>query len=177
MINKFKKNIHTWRDVCLFFRILRLITVLPVLIKYHTLPGLLTRLTPSNQAPSMFKTAESPALEKIVKYTDFILGRGIGAWKRTCLTRSLVLYHFLWGSGVPVEISFGVRLPKSSDLHAIRGRLEGHAWLRYDGSPFLESDPDMALTYAETYRFPLPNPQHDTGSLPTAIISQHRGST
>ena len=156
MISKFKRNITSWRDVLLFYRVLGLITVLPLLVKSHTLPGLMNRLTPKNKGSSQ-GIATDRHKTKIVKYTDFILGWGVGVWNKTCLKRSLVLYHFLRNLGLPVYICFGVRISRSAKQQDCHGQLEGHAWLWYEGDLFLETDPQMTRTYMETYRFPLQN--------------------
>jgi len=138
----------------LLYRIFALITILPVLIKWHTLPGLLDRLTPANE-----KGSATPGTnwteKKIITYTDFILGWGFGVWKQTCLKRSLVLFHFLRKIGMPIQICFGIRLP-SVDEKNDQGHLEGHAWLRYREDIFLEVDPEMTVSFTETYRYPKP---------------------
>lgn len=156
MTKKIRQNFDSWRDVLLFYRVLSLITFLPILVKWHTLPGLMNRLTPLN-IQTLKHSAADLSEAKIVKFTDFILGWGVGVWKRTCLKRSLVLYHFLRDVGMPVHICFGVRIPATTGKQATHGRLEGHAWLLHEGSIFLENDPDMTLTYRETYRFPVIN--------------------
>jgi hypothetical protein len=156
MIKKIKRNVNSWRDVLLFYRVLSLITVLPILVKWNTLPRLMNRLTPLN-IHTLKHSATDLTSAKIVKYTDFILGWGVGVWKRTCLKRSLVLYHFFRDAGMPVFVCFGVRIPALAKKQAAHGRLEGHAWLLHEGGIFLENDPDMTRTYMETYRFPVMN--------------------
>ncbi len=155
MIRKLRRNITCWQDFRLFYRIFALITMLPALIKWHTLPCLLARLTPENKNSSTAPGTDQTEA-KIIKYTDFILGWNIGVWKQTCLKRSLVLYHFLRGIGMPVQICFGIRLPfaEGKDVH---GQLEGHAWLLYHKDLFLEIEPEMTATYTETYRYPMPH--------------------
>lgn len=154
MIAKVKRNITSWWDIWLFYRVFALITVLPILIKWHTLPGLLKQLTPSSRKPiRVFDVDE--VRNKTIKYTDFILGWRLGVWKLTCLKRSLVLYHFLRTFGMPVQICFGIRFPQPSGRQADHGHLEGHAWLHYKGNLFLEIDPGMTCTYKETYRYPV----------------------
>lgn len=154
MVTKIRQNVNCWRDVLLFYRVLGLITILPILIKWHTLPRLMNRLTPLN-IPTLKHSAADLTKAKIVKYTDFILSWGVGVWKRTCLKRSLVLYHFLRDIGMPVYICFGVRISASAGKPVAHGRLEGHAWLLHEGGIFLENDPDMTRRYKETYRFPV----------------------
>lgn len=162
MIKKIRRNVNSWRDVLLFYRVLSLITVLPILVKWNTLPRLMNRLTPL-KIKTLKHSAADLTSAKIVKYTDFILGWGVGVWKRTCLKRSLVLYHFLRDVGMPVYVCFGVRIPVAAGKQAAHGRLEGHAWLLHEGGIFLENDPVMTRTYMETYRFPVMNPQDRYG--------------
>ena len=162
MIKKIRQNFDSWREVLLFYRVLSLITVLPILVKWNTLPRLMNRLTPLNILTLKHSAADLTSA-KIVKYTDFILGWGVGVWKRTCLKRSLVLYHFLRDVGMPVHICFGVRIPAAAGKQAAHGRLEGHAWLLHEGGIFLENDPDMTRTYMETYRFPVMNQEDRCG--------------
>jgi hypothetical protein len=156
MIRKIRQNFNSWRDVLLFYRVLCLITVLPILVKWNTLPRLMNRLTPLNNQ-TLDHSAADHTSAKIIKYTDFILGWGIGVWKRTCLKRSLVLYHFLRDAGMPVHVCFGVRIQADAGRKSVHGQLEGHAWLRHGGGIFLENDPEMTRTYMETYRFPVMN--------------------
>jgi hypothetical protein len=158
MIAKLKRNISSWQDVWLFYQVLFLITVLPILIKCHTLPGLLNRLTPSSKKSKVVLDVDETR-KKIIKYTDFVLGWRFGVWKLTCLKRSLVLYHLLRATGMSVQICFGIRLPDSTDRQFDHGHLEGHAWLRYNEDLFLEIDPDMTRTYKETYRYPVDHRQ------------------
>ena len=155
MIKKMRQNFNSWRDVLLFYRVLGLITFMPILVKWNTLPRLMNQLTPLNIRTPNHSTADL-TIAKIIKYTDFILGWEVGVWKRTCLKRSLVLYHFLRHVGMPVHICFGVRVPQTAGKQEALSRLEGHAWLMHEGGLFLENDPDMTRTYMETYRFPVP---------------------
>ncbi len=54
-----------------------------------------------------------------------------------------------------VHICFGVRFPDGVS----REKLEGHAWLLYNGDIFLERDIEMAKAYKLTYCFPEINEQ------------------
>lgn len=55
-----------------------------------------------------------------------------------CLARALVLHRLLRGSGLGVEVVFGVR--------EVGGRYLGHCWLAQDGEPLLEArDPRGAF--------------------------------
>ena len=89
----------------------------------------------------------------VVKFTDYILGRNFWIYESTCLKRTLVLYHFLRKSGIGVHVCFGMRYKE--ELKTLDGkRLEGHAWLLYNGTVFLEKNTEIAKTYKITYCFP-----------------------
>lgn len=51
-------------------------------------------------------------------------------WRKTCLTRSVVLFHLLRRSGVPVELCIGVKREQDG--------MAAHAWLVREGAPYLE---------------------------------------
>ena len=57
-----------------------------------------------------------------------------------CLSRSLVLWHFVRNRGAPAEIRLGVS--RLAD-----GKLSAHAWLEYDGLP-LNDHADVLQRYA-----------------------------
>jgi len=68
----------------------------------------------------------------VVKYVDYILGRDIWIYRRTCLKRSPAMYRFLGELGMDLKICLGVRFsgkgPAPADSAAAK-ELEGHAWL------------------------------------------------
>ncbi|MCZ7572067.1 MAG: lasso peptide biosynthesis B2 protein [Ardenticatenaceae bacterium] len=67
-----------------------------------------------------------------------------------CLRRSLVRYVLLRRAGLPVEIVFGAR-PEDTGS----GSLIGHAWLEFDGAPWMEA-PEHLDGYTAMYRYPEP---------------------
>lgn len=153
-VRKIRANFNSFEEVGLFIRISLLITVLPFLVKLLSLSKLMEVLTPRD-----LKVCNSLSLEKtqdkIVKYTDYILGLNFWIYKTTCLKRSLVLYNFLRKFGINVHICFGVKYnEKLADREAPKKKLEGHAWLLYNGNIFLERNIEMAKTYKVTYCFP-----------------------
>ena len=68
--------------------------------------------------------------QRIVKHSVGING--------TCLTRSLTLWALLRRRGVLTELRVGIRRHE--------GKLEGHAWVEFDGQPVNESQ-DVTGTY------------------------------
>lgn len=64
-----------------------------------------------------------------------------------CLIRSLAIYHALQELGYPVSFVSGVRRTGE--------RLEGHAWVEYQGRPVPGFGDELALRlYREVYRYP-----------------------
>ena len=153
IVRKFRANFNSSEEVLLFFRICLFITVLPLLIRFLTLPQLMKVLSrhslhlPGNRDKEAYK-------EKIVRFTDYILTRNFWIYQNTCLKRSLVLYHFLQRVVADIHICFGVRLKEDSSIQDRAKGLEGHAWLIHHGEIFLEGHPDITSTYAVTYCFP-----------------------
>jgi hypothetical protein len=149
IIRKIRTNFNSVEDVWLFISILLLVTVLPFPIKFLSLPTLLRILTPLEPKAHRGRNLET-IKNKMVKFTDYIFGSNLCIYQPTCLKRSLVLYHFLRKAGFSVHICFGVRFPNKEE----KNRLEGHAWLVYNGEVFLEKSIEMTKTYKVTYCFP-----------------------
>jgi hypothetical protein len=153
MIEKFKKNFRSIGDLWLFMRIFGLITLLPVMVKFLSIPTLMNILTPGSNKSGQNLDVDF-LIEKIVKYTDYILGFNWLVYKQTCLTRSLVLYHFLRKYGIEVHICLGVKKGESLGEVDSEKILQGHAWLTYDGNIFLEKNSLGTHTFKTTFCFP-----------------------
>jgi hypothetical protein len=95
-------------------------------------------------------------IEKIVKYTDYILRFHWLAYKNNaCLKRSLVLFHFLRKYGIEVHICLGVKRVGALRETNSENFLKGHAWLTYNGDIFLEKNSLKGKhTFKTTYCFP-----------------------
>jgi hypothetical protein len=153
MIEKFKKNFRSPGDLWLFIRIFGLITLLPVMVRFLSIPTILKTLTPGGKKSVQSLNVDS-LIEKIVKYTDYILGFNWLVYKKTCLARSLVLYHFLRKHGIEVHICLGVKKGESLGEVDSEKILQGHAWLKYDGNTFLEKNSLDAQNFKTTFCFP-----------------------
>ena len=153
MIEKFKKNFRSFGDLWLFMRIFGLITLLPVMVQYLSIPTLLKTLTPGSNKSGQNMDVDF-LIEKIVKYTDYILGYNWLVYKNTCLTRSLVLYHFLRKCGIEVHICLGVKKAESLGDVDPEKILQGHAWLIYKGNIFLEKNLLSSHHFKTTFCFP-----------------------
>ncbi|MEW6601381.1 MAG: lasso peptide biosynthesis B2 protein [Nitrospirota bacterium] len=147
--NTARSNFGGLEDGLLFLRIFSLATVLPILVKMLSIPGLMRIITPRN--PESETECSDQTVSKIEKYTDYILGRNFWIYKISCLKRSLLLYRFMRQEGVYVNICFGVKY--ASD-ETDEKRMDGHAWLLYKGDIFLEKDIHVTRTYTMTYCYP-----------------------
>lgn len=119
-------QIRNSKDLLLLLQITVLACLLPLLLRWVKLPTLLKVLKPWNRTA----TVERKQVDKIVRFTNFIVGMGFTG-KRTCLKKSLLLYHFLRRAGVNVEMNFGIRKAKG---------LIGHSWLTYQANPYLDDE-------------------------------------
>jgi hypothetical protein len=153
IVRKIRNNLGSFKELELFIRIFLLVTILPLLLKFLQISRLMKMLTPTDlKAQKNLSLAEYR--DKVVKYTDYILGLNFWIYKTTCLKRSLVLYHFLRKSGINVHVCFGVRYKEGLLLGEGKKELEGHAWLLYNGNIFLEKDILMPQSFKAVYCFP-----------------------
>ncbi|MBI2487049.1 MAG: lasso peptide biosynthesis B2 protein [Deltaproteobacteria bacterium] len=152
ILRKIGANFSSLEDVWLFSQIFLLVTILPIMLKLLSIPRLMKVLTPRDG-----RVGESlhrrKTKDNIVRFTDYILGRNFWIYKSTCLKRSLVLYHFLRSSGIGVHVCFGVRYKEQLRTLDAK-RLEGHAWLLYNGNVFPDKNTEIAKTYKMIYCFP-----------------------
>jgi hypothetical protein len=153
IVRKIRNNFGSFEELRLFVRIFLIVTLLPLLLKFFPLPRLMRLLTPKGVRLSKDIDLDKYK-RKAVKFTDYILGFNFWMYKTTCLKRSLVLYHFLRKSGIDVHICFGVRYNGQSLLEEARKKLEGHAWLLYDGKVVLEKDASQPQSYKAMYYYP-----------------------
>lgn len=165
IIKRIKSNFSSFEELKLFIQILFLITVLPLIIRVLSLPKLMYVLTPHG----LRQYSSSGIEQKVIKFTDYILSLNLWIYKTTCLKRSLVLYYFLRKLGMNVYICFGVRYgEKLPNRNGQKKKLEGHAWLLYNGDIFLEKDVEMTKTYKLTYCFP----ERDKRVVQGAVLKQ-----
>ncbi len=91
------------------------------------------------------RVANRLALDDIAYYVDRWLALFPANAKGNCFPRSLTLYWFARGLGVPVHFHCGIQ--KRGDC------LDGHAWLSLDGRAILEPTRQWE-GFAVTYAFP-----------------------
>jgi Uncharacterised nucleotidyltransferase/Transglutaminase-like superfamily len=148
---KLRDNFDSPQDILLFGRIFLLITVLPLMVKFLPLPRLMKFLSRNTSGAGIGNTEDYR--NRIIRFTDYLLARNFWIYRKTCLRRALVLYHFLCPTLTDFGICFGVRERRDASGDKPRN-LDGHAWLVHKGEVFLEEKPDVAKKYIVTYRFP-----------------------
>ncbi len=126
-------------NILLLLQMAAWVMLLSLLVKFWSLQRVLQIITPGHI--SQQRTA-SPA--HLAKLLDRILNLNFLAFTPTCWKRAIVLYRFLALSGIATRIVFGVQRAEAQ-------KLSGHAWLEYQGQPFLEAFPP---NYFPTYFFP-----------------------
>jgi len=153
ILRKIRVNLGSFKDIWLFIRIFLLITLLPAMLRLLSFPRLMKVLTPRDL--QAYKSSDPErSKDKTVKFTDYILNRNFWIYKSTCLKRSLILYHFLRKLGINLHVCFGVKYNGKSPDRKTQKKLEGHAWLFYNGNIFLERNAEVTKTYKLTYFFP-----------------------
>jgi len=103
----------------------------------------LDRLAQHLGRPRTLKRPSAAQQEAIMHRVDAWLGRLPPPWRRTCLTRTAVLFHLLQRTGIPVDFCVGVRRDN--------GELAAHAWLERERTPYLEMS--QVEGYEELARF------------------------
>jgi hypothetical protein len=121
------------REWWLMARICVVVSMLPVLIRACSVPGLL-RLC-ALRAP---RPPDDEAL--VVACVNRVLGRHPALPRSPCLKRSLTLYRFLGAAAADLQFCLGVRYAEPPHRERRSLRLSGHAWLLRNGVPYLEAD-------------------------------------
>jgi hypothetical protein len=152
-LKRLRINFSSFGEIWLFIQIFCLIVILPLMLRFFSLPTLPKVLTPKKKR-TYKKLYLGKSKDTIVKFTDYILSRDFWINRNTCLKRSLVLYYFLRRIGVNVRVCLGVRYYNSIKTGDVFRKLEGHAWLLYKGKPYLENQIANINTFKTTYCFP-----------------------
>ncbi len=99
-------------------------------------------------------SAPDPArIDDLVASVAAVLQFAAALIRPTCMTRGLVLYHFLRRAGLDVRLCFGAGYPQ--------GQFAAHCWLVYEGEPFMEPR-DPRQWFTELYRM---SPQPDLSEV------------
>ena len=116
---------------------------LPLLLRGHTLPALLQRLTP---AQGRQKSGGQVELEQAVRIVVRLCQLPLFRWRvfpRACLRQALALYRVLTRLGYPAAIHFGVR-KEEQELH-------GHSWVTLQGKPVADRTQTEVFTVVYSY--------------------------
>jgi hypothetical protein len=168
----FARPIHVLSKAWLAVRVGGWLCMLPLLVKIHSLPGLLDRLSrkgsgisdnPKSMASltlALFckgKRKQDRKVEELLKETSgMVKATGIvlrvcelrffrlPIFPRPCLRRSLALYRTLNDMGYPVEFHLGV-CKKA-------GKVRAHSWVTFEGKPV--SDNTAIDIYKIVYSYP-----------------------
>jgi hypothetical protein len=135
------------REWWLMLRVGVVVSVLSILIRMCTVPGLL-RLC-AWRAP---RPPQNEAL--VVTCVDRVLGRHPAFARSPCLKRSLTLYRFLGATATDLQFCLGVRYAAAPDPARRLRPLDGHAWLLRNGAPYLEPNQRGVERFRIIYRYP-----------------------
>jgi len=86
---------------------------------------------------------DAARVQEIIACVAAVLRVGASLIRPTCLTRGLILYHFLRRAGFEVALCFGAGYPA--------GQFAAHCWLVHAGMPFMEPR-DPRRWFTEIYR-------------------------
>lgn len=131
-------------DCLLSVRMAVWVVLISILAKLMSLPRVQKIGAFKFRTTSLTSPQEAPV--KLGRTIDSLLGIDLFLFRRSCWKRAMVLQRFLALNGVKCQINFGLR--KEFD----DGKVEGHAWLEYEGRPLLEND---AGDYVVTFSLPL----------------------
>jgi hypothetical protein len=140
-----RKVVRQPDEALLLCRMAWWIVVLSIAARLYSLPRAL-QLVAGNPRP----TPNSSPLnqEKLAQLIDLLLSADVLVFKPICWKRAAVLHRYLLKRGVETQIIFGVR-------NDPKGKIDGHAWLEFEGKPILEKTPPQ---YVVTYSFPSSQP-------------------
>lgn len=117
--------------------------ILPARYHAQPLPDFLTELTPKQEDWQDRNQNQVRALVDALALLD--RGSPFGL----CLRRSLLRYHFLRRTGLPLGIVFAMRKRDQSEMPG----LAGHAWNILHDKPYYERPQDM-IGFTEVYHWP-----------------------
>lgn len=151
MFETTNQSSRLWWNVSLATRAIGVLCLLPVLEKFHSLPALLTRLTPSRPDRKVPGDDEMDRVVLLVRRLCHRRPFRSALFPKACLRQSLVLYHVLTHKGYPVEFHLGAR--KQGE------ELICHSWLTLFEKPVGEREiPKVIRTL---YCYPTPaNSEH-----------------
>ena len=123
--------------------LLILLVLVSLRINRHTLPSLLHIFDREGGKNGHLGTEDRERAQLYWELLSFLLVQCMKV-KRPCLFRSLVLFSYYRRKGIDIHIAYGIR----KDC----GHLDGHSWLIFEESPFLErADPNESFAVLYVY--------------------------
>ncbi len=123
--------------------LLILLVLVSLKINRHPLPSLLLIFDRKGKKIGHLGTEDRERAQLYWELLSFLLVRCMKV-KRPCLFRSLVLFPYYRRKGIDIHIAYGIRKD--------RGHLDGHSWLIFEESPFLEkADPNESFAVLYVY--------------------------
>ena len=124
--------------------LLILLVLISFKINRHSLPALLRILDREGEKNGHLGTEDRGMAQLYWEMLSFLLAQCMKV-KRPCLFRSLVLFSYYRRKGIDIHVAYGIRKD--------RGHLDGHSWLVFEESPFLEKT-DPIESFAVLYVYP-----------------------
>jgi len=148
-LKNFGKLIENASGLWLFLRIGIWIAFISLLLYLIPLPRLLGLLTPQK-----ISTRKWPR-DKFIDFISVWLGRDRAFYSRSCLKRSLVLYHYLNLQAESARLVIGVKKDQE--------QLKAHSWIMLGEAKLF---PEENINYRIIYIYPVPKKE------PGEIIDQ-----
>ncbi len=153
LYRKAKNNFDNTSDIILFFQVITVVSLLPILLRLFPLSSVIRRFTVSDVS-LLHNNNRNVFFKKLIKYVDYIFSLNIGIYNTNCLKRSIVIYYFLNKKSVNVELKLGVKKHIEKNTETMNPDLQGHAWLMIDNKPF-NAHPTLDIkSYTVTATFP-----------------------
>ncbi len=156
-LRRLRARVGSTRELWLLIRIGTLATLLPLLTRSLSLPDLMLWMTPKRPCGDAGRIPP----QRLVGLVEMVLRRDLWIYRPNCLKRALLLYRFLHQTGRPVQLCIGVRATGPSHPGST---IDGHAWLQFQGVPYLEPLAEQVPSYRVTFSYP-PGSEQVTGDL------------
>ena len=140
----FRRSIseHFFFKAALALNVLIWLFSLPALLRAHTMPTLLERLTVGKKEKARPAVNLNDAVGVVTRICNLRPFRA-RVFPKLCLRQSLALYRTLTQMGYPVEIHFGVRKDDTT--------LSGHSWVTLGGEAVADTAPNGIFRAVYSY--------------------------
>jgi hypothetical protein len=124
--------------------LLILLVLVSLRVNRHPLPSLLRIFDREGEKTGYLETEDRERAHLYGEFLSFLLARCMRV-KRPCLFRTLALFSYYRRRRIDMHIAYGIRKD--------RGHLDGHSWLVFEESAFLETG-DPNEFFAVLYVYP-----------------------